>query len=368
MNKLIAFLTPTRLKLLLIALPVVLAIAYFSWLSADRYVSESIVTVRQASHESSAVPGAALLLAGINPPSREDTLYLRQYIHSLALLNRLDAELGLRAHYEAEKVDVFYRLWSDTSQESFLEYYRARVGVLFDEVSSLLTVRVEGFEPAFAQKLNAAILRESEAFVNAFSQRMAREQMQFAETEREGAAARLQTAKATVLTFQNKHGLLDPQAQAQASGALMADLQAALTRQETELRALRGYLNEDTFQVQALRNQVQATTRQLEAESQRVTRGKNEGRLNEQAARFQDLMLQAGFAQDAYKLALTAVENARIDATRKLKSLVVIEPPGRPETAEYPRRLYNILTVLIVCCLLYGVTRLAVATIREHQD
>lgn len=78
--------------------------------------------------------------------------------------------------------------------------------------------------------------------------------------------------------------------------------------------------------------------------------------------------MKADFALDAYKLSLAAVENARIDATRKLKSLVVIEPATLPETAEYPRRLYNLATLLIGCLLLYGVVRLVIATIREHQD
>jgi capsular polysaccharide transport system permease protein len=368
MNKLIAFLSPARLKLLLIALPMVLALLYYTVLAADRYVSESIVTVRQANQGSSALPGAALMLAGISPALREDNLYLRQYIHSLDLLKKLDAELGLRAHYEAQSLDPFYRLWGGASQEWFLEFYRARVEVQFDEIAGLLNVRVQGFEPEFARKLNAAILRESEAFVNAYSQRIAREQMQFAEAELERAAQRLQAAKNEVLSFQTKYKLLDPTAEAQASGALVAELQAALAKQEAELRALRSYLNDDSFQVQALRNQVDALRKQLEAERSRATNGQRDVRLNEQAARFQDLMLRAGFAEDAYKLALSAVENARIDATRKLKSLVVIESPHQPEEAIYPRRLYNLVTLFIVCCLLYGLTRLIVATIREHQD
>ncbi|GIX24543.1 MAG: capsule polysaccharide transporter [Caldimonas sp.] len=368
MNKLLSALTPARLKLLLIALPVLLAAVYYYALAADRYVSESIVTVRQANQNAAGAAGAALLLAGISPASREDNLYLRQYIHSLDLLKKLDAELGLRAHYEAETLDPFFRLWAGVSQEWFLEYYRARVEVLFDEVAGLLTVRVQGFEPEFAQKLNAAILRESEAFVNAYSQRMAREQMQFAQGELDRAAERLQAAKNEVLAFQTTHKLLDPTAEAQASGALVAELQAALAKQETELRALRSYLNDDSFQVQALRNQVEALRKQLEAERARATVGPRDVRLNEQAARFQDLLLRAGFAEDAYKLALAAVENARIDASRKLKSLVVIESPSRPEEALYPRRLYNLVTLFIVCCLLYGITRLIVATIQEHQD
>jgi capsular polysaccharide transport system permease protein len=62
------------------------------------------------------------------------------------------------------------------------------------------------------------------------------------------------------------------------------------------------------------------------------------------------------------------VESARIEATRKLKSLVVVEPPVLPEIAEYPRRWYNLATLLVVCCLIYGVVSLVVATIRDHQD
>lgn len=365
----VARLTPRHLKTVLIVVPLLLALAYFVLVAVERYVSESIVTVRQANQASNDVPGAALLLAGINPPSREDTLYLRQYIHSLDLMRKLDERLQIRAHYEAERLDPFYRLYGSASQEWFLEYYRSRVEVLFDDAASLLTVRVQAFDPKFARRLNAAILEESERFVNAFSQRIAREQMAFAEAELERAASKLQAAKAEVLAFQTKHRLLDPAAQAQASGALVAELQAALAREETELRNLRSYLNDNAYQVRAARTRVDSLTKQLDAERRRATdKGRNEARLNELAAKFQDLTLRAGFAQDAYKLALSAVENTRIDATRKIKSLVVIEAPSEPETALYPRRIYNLATLFIVCLLVYGIARLVIATVRDHLD
>jgi capsular polysaccharide transport system permease protein len=367
MNRLLA-LTPSRLKLLLIALPLLLTAIYYLVFAADRYVSESIITVRQADQDQTGIPGAALLLAGVNPPSREETLYLQQYIHSLDLLKRLDAQLGLRAHYEAEKNDPLYRLYGGSSQEWFLDYYRSRVEVHFDDLASLLTVRVQGFEPAFAQQLNATILQDSERFVNAFSQRMAREQMGFSETELERSAQRLQKAKGEVLAFQTKNKLLDPLSQAQASGTLTAELQASLARQEAELRNALTYLNDGSYPIKALRSQVEATRAQLEVERLRATSGRSGERLNTLAAQFQDLILQAGFAEDAYKLALASVENSRIDASRKLRSLVVIEPPSLPETALYPRRIYNLLTLLVVSLLLYGIVRLVIATIREHLD
>lgn len=360
--------TARRLALAMIALPVVLACAYYLFFAADRYVSESIVTVRQSNHESGSMPGMAMLLAGANPPSRDDTLYLRQYMHSRELLRRLDERLHLREHYQSPSRDLLFRLYGGTSRERFLDYYRNRVEVLFDDAASLLTVRVEGFEAAFAQQLNQAILEESERFVNAFSQRISTDQLRFAEGELQRASGRLLDAKGKILAFQSTHKMLDPMAQALASGTLSVELQSSLSKQEAELKNALSYLNESSFQVQALRNQVQALRSQVNAERVSATASQGDVPLNTLAAEFEGLKLQAVFAEDAYKLSLAAVENGRIEATRKMKSLVVIEPPAEPESAEYPRRIYNLMTLLVVCTLLYAVARLVVATIREHQD
>jgi capsular polysaccharide transport system permease protein len=368
MKQVLAFFSPGRLKLVLVLLPMALAAIYFFAIAADRYVSETIVTVRAASQDQSAIPGMALMLGGVNPPSREDTLYLRQYIHSLDLLKMLEDRLQLRAHYESEQVDQAYRLPHGVSQEDFLAYYRNRVEIRFEDMSSLLTVRVQAFEPAFAHGLATAILEECERFVNAFSQRMAREQMAFAETELGRAASKVEAERNKVLAFQTQYKLLDPMAQAQAAESLTSGLQATLAQQEAELRHALTYLNPNSYQIRSQRSQLNATRAQLEAERLRATSGQPASRLNTLAAEFQELTLRASFAQDAYRLALTAVENARIDASRKMKSLVVIDSPSLPETAEYPRRVYNLATLLLVTLLLYGIARLVMATIRDHIE
>ena len=142
-----------------------------------------------------------------------------------------------------------------------------------------------------------------------------------------------------------------------------------MSPREAELNALLAYMNEDAPQVRALRTRIAAAGRQADAERERGTKPSLQGeRLNSLAIEFQGLQLQAEFAIDAYKIALAAVENTRIDATRKLKSLVVIEPPSKPQTPEYPRRLYTLATVLAASLLIYAIARLVLATIREHQD
>jgi capsular polysaccharide transport system permease protein len=368
--KLLTSLSPRALKLLIIGLPTLLVGIYLWLFAADRYVSEATLAVRRLGAEpASAVPGIATLLTGTNPQSREDIFYVQYYIHSLALLRKLDAEMNVREHYASPRLDPFYRLWPWTGQERFLGVFRDRVQVIFDDAASLLTIRVQGFDPAFAQRLNRRIVEESERFVNELSQRMAREQLAFAEDELKKAAERVQDAKNQVLAFQNRNRLLDPTFQAQASGALLAELQATRARLESDLNSLLTYRNEDSPQVRELRSRIAAVRKQADAEAANATASGRKGeQLTALAVDFQALQMQAEFAVDAYKLSLAAVESARIDATRKIKTAVIIEPPSLPETPELPRRLYALVTVFVASLLVYAIVRLVLATVREHQD
>jgi capsular polysaccharide transport system permease protein len=368
MKSLIA-LSARRLKLILIVLPVLLLVLYLSFVAADRYVSTSTVAVQRTGSESGAIPGMAMLLAGVAPPATQDTRYLMQYIRSLAMLQKLDRELKLREHFSKAGLDLPNRLAAGATQEDALDYFRRRVDVSFEDASGLLTVRVQAFDPAYAQKVNRFILQESERFVNETSHAIARDQLRFSEGELKASVERLGKAKDQLLAFQNKNRLLDPMAQAQANVAVTAELQSALSRREAELTNMQSFLNDTAPQVQSARNEIKALQSQINIERSRsTTSGRDGERLNSLAADFQSMQMQFAFATDTYKIALGAVENARIEATRKLKTLVVIEPPSLPESAEYPMRIYALATLLMVCLLLYAVVRLVLATIREHQD
>jgi capsular polysaccharide transport system permease protein len=362
-------LSARTLKLVLIVLPMLLYALYLWVVAADRYVSESVIAVHQDRGEGGVIPGAAMLLAGLGSGSHQDTLYVREFVHSQDLLLRLDAKLKLREHFSDAGADLPYRLGANASLERFVGYYRSRVNVLYDDRAGLLRLRVEGFAPDFAQRLNQAILEESERFVNESSHRIARERLGFAEGELKLAEQRLLAARNSVLAFQNKNQLLDPTLQAQASGTLAAELEATRARLEAELNGLRSFLNEDAYPVKALRSRIDAIDKQIQSERTRATRGSERGpKLSQMALDFQGLQMQAEFAGEAYKLALAAVENARIEATRKIKSLIVVEPPSRPQTAEFPNVVYNLATLFAICMLLYAIARLVLATIREHMD
>jgi capsular polysaccharide transport system permease protein len=357
-----------HLALWLFILPMSLAVIYYAAIAADRYVSESIITVSQAGDSSmAAMTGIATLLAGVNTGSREETLYLKEYVYSLDMLKHLEAKLNLRKAYESEKFDQIYRLYAGTSQEWFHWYFRNRVNVVFDETTGLLSVRVEGFDPTFAQAVNAEILSESERFVNEISHRMAREQMAFAEGELRKASERLRDAKEKLLAFQNKYGVFDPLAQAQVAATLSGQLAAEIARKEAEFHASLAFMQDTAPAIVGLRNEIAALKAQKTKEQEKLASEKG-NRLNKLAAEFHGLTLDAGFAEEAYKAALTAVETTRIEASRKIKNLVVIESPTKPESAIYPMRIYNLVTLVVVLLLLFGISRLVIATVQDHRD
>jgi capsular polysaccharide transport system permease protein len=145
-------------------------------------------------------------------------------------------------------------------------------------------------------------------------------------------------------------------------------LQAMQARHEAELKGLQAYLNDDAPQVKALQAQIAGIRQQLQTEKLRSITNEEGTSLNVLAGNYQELLAELEFQLDSYRGALTALETARIESTRKLKSLVLVESPALPESAEYPRRIYTLFALLLGLMLLYGIGRLIVATIEDHQE
>src|SRR5690606_7997590 len=261
-----------------------------------------------------------------------------------------------------------YSMSEDATQEEFLEYFHSRVEATVDAESGLLIIRTQAFTPELAKAVNEEIVAISERFINESSHRLAREQMAFAENELQKARVQLDDVRTRLTAFQRKHGVLDPTAQAMANSGLTAELQAELARREAELKGLLAYLNDDAPQSQALQAQISGLRTQLDAERLRGLTTDEGKSLNVLVGDYQELLAELEFVQDAYRGALVGLETARIESTRKLKSLVLVESPALPESAEYPNRAYTLLALLMGLTLVYGIGRLVVATIEDHQE
>lgn len=369
MKVLLKWFSTKRLAIGLIVLPGVIAGIYLFGFAADRYVSESVMTIKQSGDQAIGLEGLSSIFQVTGSNARTDLTLLQAHINSMDMLLLLDQKLGLKKAFQAPASDRIFRLKSGASQDEFLAYYRERIEPRFDDASGLLILRTQGFTPEQAQQLNRAIIEASEKFINQISQRLAQDQMAFAANELKLASSRLENAKRSMFSFQEKNRMLDPNAQAAASSQMTLELQARLSRLEADLRGMLSYMDDNSFQVRAVKQQMRAIQEQLAVEEARGTSdGKNGKRLNNIAGDFRELDIEVNFAEAAFKSATASMETARLESTRKMKSLVLVASPNLPDDAEYPRRFYNLLALLLGLGLLFGIARLMVATIEDHLD
>ena len=107
--------------------------------------------------------------------------------------------------------------------------------------------------------------------------------------------------------------------------------------------------------------------KQIKTEKARLTSAKGQS-LNKTVEEYQRLELEAQFQQDAYKSALVALEKGRVEATRTLKKVLVLQSPSMPEYPMRPRRIYNIGTFILGGRLLAGLVQLLASIVRDHRD
>jgi capsular polysaccharide transport system permease protein len=342
-----------------------IAVIYFGFIASDRYVSRADIVVKQ-SDQIKMLPDALSML-GLGGSNHEDVLIIQDYLKSADLLDKLDKELGLKAHYQSHNVDFFSRLPGNVSREDFLKYYRNHLSLRLDDLSGVLTIEFQAFDPAYGQQVVGVMLEESEGFINKLGHQVALEQLAFVEKEVDRSYQRLQSEKAKVLEFQNTHHLISPESSSTARMGVVSQIEAQLAQQQAQLKQYQSYMKENAPSVVSVQARVDALTAQLAQEKSKLT-GVDKNAMNEVTASYMDVETEATLAADLYKTGLISLEQARIEAYRKLKHLLIVSQPTLAQDAEYPRRLYNLLTTGVLLCLLYGLIIMGLATLREHQD
>lgn len=358
-----------RLTLGLIVIPMILSIVYYSFFSIDRFVSSAQVVVRQEGNNPGAqLPGLGILLGGTNSASRQETLYLREYIVSMDMMQLLEDRLHWIEQYSQQRSDPFFWLNAETPREDLLKYYQRMVSAHYDETTGLLKVEVQAFSPKLSEQMVTSILEASEHFVNEVSHSIAREQMRFAQGELNGAQSNYSQRKEELLRFQNTNKVLDGRSSAQGRATIIETLEGENSKERAVLTEMLYKLRPDSPQVKQQQQRVSAIREQLNAEKRLLVSAPDGAQLNVVASRFQQLTLDAGIAQETYKTAVAALDNARIEASKKIRTLVTVISPNTPQIALYPERLYNLATILMALLLLYGITRFLIASIEDHRD
>ncbi|KAA1286171.1 MULTISPECIES: chain-length determining protein [Alcaligenes] len=346
----------------------VLTSAYWLFFASDRYVSEANVIIRKTDSVGSPSFDLGMLVSGVASADRANQLLLRDYLLSVDMLKKLDESLNLRAHYSSSEHDWVSRMWfQDASMEWFHRHYLSRVKVEFDEFSGVLRMQVQAYGPEMAQAITQQLVQEGERYMNVLGHEMAQVQVDFLVTQVDQAQERFQKASQDLMNYQNKAGLLSPQATAESINAIIATLEGQRAQLQTQLASLPKTLDRDHPNIQMLKQSLRAVDAQIKAEKLKLATPSG-GTLNKYVEEFYRLEMNVQFTQEIYKSSLSALEKGRIDATRMLEKVSVLQSATLPEYPMEPRRLYNTLVTLLLALILAGILKLLKSIVLDHVD
>lgn len=363
---------------LFVILPFI-AFAFYQvvWASPG-YESRAQVIVQQPDGMATMDASMALLSGlGVGSPSSNDMELVRKYIYSQDMIDYVLTKIEFLAHYSDSGVDVFSRLSSDASQEEIYRYYTKHVLVEVDEKSAIITIFVKAYDSQFAFALNKVLVERSEWYINSIGHQLAESQLSFIQKEHQVVENKMEKAKTELLNFQQHYNLLDPVAEGAAVQQIAYGLEGQIASLEAELKNLLSVMTPQAPQVEIIQTKIDAMKSQLELERKRLavqqsadlshteTNQQELGSVSEVLARYTEYKVALELAIQGYTSSQISLEKARIEAYRQLKYLIVVESPTAPEDNQYPEVIYNLVLFLVISMMIFGITKIVIATVKE---
>lgn len=366
--------------LLVVLIPTLLTSAYLAFLAEDQYRSTTGFIVRQDEGNSNAsVLGGLSQFVGGSVSSDGDVLY--EFVQSQGLISNIDAKLDIRGHYSRHwpanygpallTSDPVFSIWPDASIEDLIDYWQRMVRVSFDQSTGLIEVQVLAFDPDMAQAIAQEVLSQSQIMINALNDTARADAMRYALADLETSLARLKDARETLTQFRSRTRIVDPLADLQGRMGVITNLQQQLAEALIQFDLLQETVSPNDPRVAQAARRIEVIQERILSERENFTGADTTSAVAEDypalLAEYESLLVDREFAEETYRLALSAVELARSNATRQSRYLATFVEPTLAETAEFPRRFVLGGLAALFLTLLWGVGALVYYSIRDRQ-
>ena len=360
---------PIRLLtfILFVLVPFAAALAYYTVLATDQFISESRFAVRSfdtGSKNSSAALGASISMM----PLQQDAYVVTSFIHSPEILRRLAMKIDLRALFERSEIDWYSRLPANATPEEFLDYWDDQVVTYVDGPSGIITVKVRAFSPQDAQRIGKLIIAESETLANELSERARTDIVARATSEVKDREVSYRKALQDLNSYQNTSGILSPEAKAGETGTLLTGLMAKKLEVDSRLFVLRQSVDDTAPNVVQLQNTQDSLAKQINVlRAQLAAEGTVSENLSDALNRFSALETERVISEALYSAARRNLQAAKTEALRKSVYITVFVTPTLPDDPRFPKRVETPLLILLGLSVLWATLVLAWASVEDHR-
>lgn len=358
-----------KLFLWAVIVPFLLFTFYTLIIAKPRYVSNSSVTVQNINGAGELSNMGALLFAGIAGNSQQDILLIKEYISSADMLNAVDEKFKILNHWSSPQLDILYRLWFYDKKDLALEYFRDKVKPILNPETGTLQVSVETFDPKLSKEVLDFVLKKSEEFVNNNNHKAADEQLGFIDKEITNIKSKLDVARENLIAYQKNSKFFTPQAEAEQASKKIMILEESKIKSEAEYNAKKTFLHENSPKMITLKETIYQLDTQIKSEKAKMlgVDGKGKSGINDHTDKYKLLEADLELRSEEYKNALITYEKVKIEATRKLKQLILVATPQLPDYPIYPNIKLNVLYAFIILLMVYGIISLLKDIVKEHK-
>lgn len=352
---------------LFVVLPTIVLAIYYGFIASDVYTSESKFVIRSPNQRSASGIGMVLQNIGFNASS-DDSYLVRDYLSSRDAVQNLKAKLDIQTKYSAKSVDVVSRFGTikEPTFENFYEYFNKKIKVVYDPASSISSLQIEAYTAKDAQNINEELLKMSEDVINRINNNAKNDILAASEKEVQEAQEVSAKAAEALAKYRVKNDVFNPEGQSAIVLQEISKLQDALIQTETQLTQAREITPENP-QIKAMETRIKSLKKSIADKSKLVT-GPSDISFSNRSVEYQRLQLEKELADKQLASAMATYEQSKNDFNKKQLYLERLAMPSLPDEATKPKRFKNTLSGFVFGLLLWGVVRLFVAGVREHND
>ncbi|SFR64514.1 hypothetical protein [Litoreibacter janthinus] len=359
--------------ILCVLIPIAATVWYLSERAADQYASSAAFAIR--TEEASL--GLDLLsgFAAMSGSSSSDIDILDRFLISQDLVTKIQSKLNLRKVWSKPRnADPVFSFDPDGTIEDLTTFWQRMVRVDYDSSSGLIEVEAKAFSEVEARQITQAILAESTHLMNHLSDGAHQSIIKSATEEYERAKSRLRDVRLAVSALRAKTGMMDPEAGLSGDHGVVQSLQESLANELVKLDLLRSNLGESGQQarnandIRIEQNEIKIDVLRSRIAQERQKFDANDGAgYSEIIAKFEELLVEQRFAEEAYVATTAALDAARAEARRSSRYLAVFVQPTEAERALYPRRVLISVLVGMFTLLLWGLLALVYYSVRDRR-
>ncbi|WP_281857506.1 hypothetical protein, partial [Litoreibacter halocynthiae] len=216
--------------------PILITAFYLLAVATPLYEARSVIAITKSAESGNASRSG--LLGGVQGPSNLSEVFrAHSYVQSQALMDALEAELGLITEFSGPAIDPLKRLrtvpiLSLSKGSQFSRYVESSV----DIQSGLLTLYVRAPNDAQAIAISDAVLRNTEAQVLALGQQVFDQRQEHATNVRLAAEQQVAEAQAALIALQIKYQEVDPRNRVEGIYTTIKDLEAEAMKLNSEVQ------------------------------------------------------------------------------------------------------------------------------------